>query len=141
MRKIVKITVILAVFFGLLLFGVSRYNLNKQPKKKHTYITSVKTGGATLIMGGMAGDKEKIKSFEEDFKREGAFNKYWEQVDLSNEYRRQKDYEKAIFHREKALEFAAQAIARSRAGSEGQAGMKAFLERQKPPWIEKNNGK
>jgi len=42
---------------------------------------------------------------------------------------------------EKALEFAAQAIARSRAGSEGQAGMKAFLERQKPPWIDKNNGK
>src|SRR5262245_50117742 len=40
---------------------------------------------------------------------------------------------------EKALEFAAQAIARSRAGAEGQAGMKAFLERQKPPWIDKNN--
>jgi methylglutaconyl-CoA hydratase len=42
---------------------------------------------------------------------------------------------------ENAIEFAAQAIARSRAGAEGQAGMKAFLERQKPPWIEKNNGK
>jgi hypothetical protein len=32
-------------------------------------------------------------------------------------------------------------IARARAGQEGQAGMKAFLERQKPPWIEKSNGK
>jgi methylglutaconyl-CoA hydratase len=42
---------------------------------------------------------------------------------------------------EKSLEFAAEAIARSRAGAEGQAGMKAFLERQKPPWIEKNNSK
>jgi methylglutaconyl-CoA hydratase len=42
---------------------------------------------------------------------------------------------------EKSLEFAAEAIARSRASAEGQAGMKAFLERQKPPWIEKNNGK
>jgi methylglutaconyl-CoA hydratase len=42
---------------------------------------------------------------------------------------------------ENSIEFAAQAIARSRAGAEGQAGMKAFLERQKPPWIEKNNGK
>jgi methylglutaconyl-CoA hydratase len=39
---------------------------------------------------------------------------------------------------ENALEFAAHAIARSRAGSEGQLGMKAFLERQKPPWIEKS---
>jgi len=38
---------------------------------------------------------------------------------------------------ESSLEYAADAIARSRAGSEGQAGMKAFLERQKPPWIEK----
>jgi methylglutaconyl-CoA hydratase len=38
---------------------------------------------------------------------------------------------------ESSIEFAAQAIARSRAGTEGQAGMKAFLERQKPPWIEK----
>jgi methylglutaconyl-CoA hydratase len=37
---------------------------------------------------------------------------------------------------ESALEFAADAIARSRAGREGQAGMKAFLERQKPPWID-----
>jgi methylglutaconyl-CoA hydratase len=37
---------------------------------------------------------------------------------------------------ESAIEFAADAIARSRAGAEGQAGMKAFLERQKPPWIE-----
>ena len=42
---------------------------------------------------------------------------------------------------ESAIEFAAEAIARSRAGAEGQAGMKAFLERQRPPWIDKNNGK
>ena len=42
---------------------------------------------------------------------------------------------------EKALEFATESIARTRAGAEGQAGMKAFLERQKPPWIEKNNSK
>jgi methylglutaconyl-CoA hydratase len=40
---------------------------------------------------------------------------------------------------EKAVDFAAEAIARSRAGAEGQAGMKAFLERQKPPWIEKSD--
>src|SRR6185295_18404502 len=38
---------------------------------------------------------------------------------------------------ENSIEFAAEAIARARAGAEGQAGMKAFLERQKPPWIEK----
>src|SRR5262249_14138682 len=42
---------------------------------------------------------------------------------------------------ENALEFAAHAIARARAGEEGQSGMKAFLERQKPPWIDKSNGK
>ena len=42
---------------------------------------------------------------------------------------------------EDAIEYAADAIARSRAGAEGQAGMKAFLERQKPPWIDKSNGK
>jgi methylglutaconyl-CoA hydratase len=42
---------------------------------------------------------------------------------------------------EASIEFAVQAIARSRAGAEGQAGMKAFLERQKPPWIDKTNGK
>ena len=42
---------------------------------------------------------------------------------------------------ETSLDFTADAIARARTGSEGQAGMKAFLERQKPPWIEKNNNK
>jgi len=39
---------------------------------------------------------------------------------------------------ESSLEFAADAIARARTGEEGQAGMQAFLERQKPPWIDKN---
>jgi methylglutaconyl-CoA hydratase len=38
---------------------------------------------------------------------------------------------------EASLGFAADAIARTRAGEEGQAGMRAFLEHQKPPWIEK----
>ena len=38
---------------------------------------------------------------------------------------------------ESSLEFAAEAISRARTSSEGQAGMQAFLERQKPPWIEK----
>jgi methylglutaconyl-CoA hydratase len=42
---------------------------------------------------------------------------------------------------ENSLVFASEMIARARAGQEGQAGMKAFLERQKPPWIEKSNGK
>jgi methylglutaconyl-CoA hydratase len=38
---------------------------------------------------------------------------------------------------ESSLELASEAIACSRAGAEGQAGMKSFLERQKPPWIDK----
>jgi methylglutaconyl-CoA hydratase len=38
---------------------------------------------------------------------------------------------------EASLGFAADAIARTRAGEEGQAGMRAFLERHRPPWIEK----
>ena len=38
---------------------------------------------------------------------------------------------------ESSLEFAAEAIAVARASAEGQAGMQAFLERHKPPWIEK----
>jgi len=38
---------------------------------------------------------------------------------------------------ENSIDFAAEAIALARAGTEGQAGMHAFLERQKPPWIEK----
>jgi methylglutaconyl-CoA hydratase len=38
---------------------------------------------------------------------------------------------------ESSLEFAADAIARARTSHEGQAGMQAFLGRQKPPWIEK----
>ncbi|HLH32051.1 MAG TPA: enoyl-CoA hydratase-related protein [Terriglobia bacterium] len=38
---------------------------------------------------------------------------------------------------ENSLDFAAEAIARVRAGTEGQAGMQAFLDHQKPPWIEK----
>jgi methylglutaconyl-CoA hydratase len=42
---------------------------------------------------------------------------------------------------EGALEITAEAIAKVRAGAEGQAGMKAFLERQKPPWIDKANNK
>src|SRR5215471_16366447 len=37
-----------------------------------------------------------------------------------------------------SLGFAADAIARTRAGDEAQAGMRAFLERQKPPWIERS---
>jgi methylglutaconyl-CoA hydratase len=36
-----------------------------------------------------------------------------------------------------AIEYAAEAIARARASEEGQAGMKAFLSREKPPWVEK----
>jgi methylglutaconyl-CoA hydratase len=39
---------------------------------------------------------------------------------------------------ESSLEFAAEAIAESRTTAEGQAGMQAFLERQRPPWIEKS---
>jgi len=42
---------------------------------------------------------------------------------------------------ENSLVYAAEMIARARAGQEGQAGMRAFLERQKPPWIDKPNGK
>src|SRR5437764_2051021 len=38
---------------------------------------------------------------------------------------------------ESSLEFAADAIAQARASREGQEGMQAFLDRQKPPWIEK----
>jgi methylglutaconyl-CoA hydratase len=37
-----------------------------------------------------------------------------------------------------SLGFAADAIARTRAGAEAQAGMRAFLERQRPPWIERS---
>src|SRR5262245_7224070 len=40
---------------------------------------------------------------------------------------------------ERSTEFAAEAIARARAGAEGQAGMQAFLERHRPPWIEKSD--
>jgi methylglutaconyl-CoA hydratase len=36
---------------------------------------------------------------------------------------------------ESSIEFTAEVIASARAGAEGQAGMKAFLQRQKPPWI------
>lgn len=42
---------------------------------------------------------------------------------------------------ETSLDFTAETIARVRAGEEGQLGMKAFLGRQKPPWIDKNNSK
>jgi methylglutaconyl-CoA hydratase len=38
---------------------------------------------------------------------------------------------------ESSLDFAAEAIARARASKEGQRGMQAFLDHQKPPWIEK----
>jgi methylglutaconyl-CoA hydratase len=43
----------------------------------------------------------------------------------------------AAQHLDASLEFAAQSIARARASVEGQAGMKAFLEHHRPPWIEK----
>ena len=36
-----------------------------------------------------------------------------------------------------AIEYAAEAIARARSSPEGQAGMKAFLSREKPPWVQK----
>lgn len=36
---------------------------------------------------------------------------------------------------DQAMEYAAQAIADARAGDEGQAGMNAFLEKRKAPWI------
>jgi methylglutaconyl-CoA hydratase len=38
---------------------------------------------------------------------------------------------------ESSLDFAAEATAQARAGTEGQAGMQAYLDHQKPPWIEK----
>jgi methylglutaconyl-CoA hydratase len=38
---------------------------------------------------------------------------------------------------ESSLDFAAEAIARARASMEGQRGMQAFFDHQKPPWIEK----
>jgi methylglutaconyl-CoA hydratase len=38
---------------------------------------------------------------------------------------------------ESSLDFAAEAIARARASTEGQGGMQAFLDHQRPPWIEK----
>jgi methylglutaconyl-CoA hydratase len=38
---------------------------------------------------------------------------------------------------ESSLDFAAEAIARARASAEGQRGMQAFFDHQKPPWIEK----
>jgi methylglutaconyl-CoA hydratase len=38
---------------------------------------------------------------------------------------------------ETSVDFTALAIARARASYEGQAGMKAFLTRTKPPWIER----
>jgi methylglutaconyl-CoA hydratase len=38
---------------------------------------------------------------------------------------------------ESSLDFAVEAIARVRVSTEGQAGMQAFLDHQKPPWIEK----
>jgi methylglutaconyl-CoA hydratase len=40
---------------------------------------------------------------------------------------------------ESAMDFAAEAIANARAGLEGQAGMQAFLDHQRPPWIEKSD--
>jgi methylglutaconyl-CoA hydratase len=40
---------------------------------------------------------------------------------------------------ESSIEFATEAIARARASEEGQAGMQAFLQRHKPPWIEKSD--
>ena len=42
---------------------------------------------------------------------------------------------------ETSIDFTAEAIANARISEEGQAGLQAFLERQKPPWIEKNNNK
>jgi methylglutaconyl-CoA hydratase len=39
---------------------------------------------------------------------------------------------------ESSMDFASEAIAIARAGAEGQAGMRAFLEHHKPPWIEKS---
>ncbi len=42
---------------------------------------------------------------------------------------------------ETSLDFTAEAIANARISEEGQAGLQAFLDRQKPPWIEKNNAK
>jgi methylglutaconyl-CoA hydratase len=36
---------------------------------------------------------------------------------------------------EGAFDFTAEAIAKARASEEGQAGMKAFLSREKPPWV------
>jgi methylglutaconyl-CoA hydratase len=36
---------------------------------------------------------------------------------------------------ESSIDFTAEAIATARAGAEGQSGMKAFLQREKPPWV------
>jgi len=102
MRNIIRIAIISAIFLGLLLFGISKYKPIRKPDKKLIHVTTTDN----MLIGGLASDKEKIESFKKDFERKDDFNKLWEQLDISNDFRKKGDYEKAIFYREKALEFA-----------------------------------
>ena len=106
MRRLIKFAVILAVFFGLLFFGISKYDVQNKINNRYGYFTSVKRKDSAMLISGMAKDRKKIESFKNDFERDDDFNKYWDQLHLASKYRKQGDYEKAIFHRQKSLEFA-----------------------------------
>lgn len=100
MSKFIKISIITSIFFGLILFGISKYNTGKAHRKNFHIVNS-----GNMLIGGMKNGKEKIESFKASLE-EDSFKKFWDQLNLSNQYRRKGDYANAIKLRKEALKLA-----------------------------------
>ncbi|MFH1664782.1 MAG: tetratricopeptide repeat protein [Candidatus Omnitrophota bacterium] len=104
MNKKIKYIVIMLIFAFLLLWGYSQYSA-KLNKPKLTYHTKHETKNSTMLIGGMAKDKDKIDAFKNSLE-EGNFRNFWDNLHLSSDCKKKGDYENAILYSKKALECA-----------------------------------
>lgn len=104
MKKIIKYAVIGSVLFCLLFLGISTYKKSEESNKL-TYHTEYKTDNSAMLIGGAANNRENIDAFKNELEEEN-FNKHWNLINKSNEFRKIGDYEKAIEFRIKSMEYA-----------------------------------
>jgi len=98
-KKAGKIFLILVVIISAF-YVISVPVRNRKSKKTYT------TSSGTMLIGGMASDKNKIEDFKKSLENDKAHRKFWDYIHMSSAEQEKKDYEKAIFYENKALEAA-----------------------------------
>ncbi|MBU1128997.1 MAG: hypothetical protein KJ995_08185 [Candidatus Omnitrophica bacterium] len=101
--KYMKYLIPITLFVLLTTFGISKYD--EKRKAKLTYHTIHESKDSTMIIGGMAENKEKIETFKESLK-EQDFRGYWDNLKLSAEQEKAENLLEAIALRKKALSYA-----------------------------------